>query len=347
MSYMYTQNTEKRHPAYNAYTWPPYDTYPRRAAESSSFNELGPATLPSGILKESSHQTVPDSSGFFNYIAYPEISDNSPASTSSDGQTPYLSDENTMESPPVMHHHPMNNRPYGAPSAFRSYNGNNSHMAIQRPPKIHRPPPRPSPSFHHLLNDDNAVSRIAYSFEFSQVTDVTIGWDPVEVRNGRRLVEFKIERELMKPSPQKHAVRQITVTYMTYPTKYYCDLISHGEGSKRKEIFTPLIISCIHWPQHENYFVTSFDLITIFKKLLDKEFEKPIINRMRRHLECLKPITVYPDRIETRDFFDKVVSYTLPKSASISKEFKVYPWSEIQVALIKLASKLREQSRLK
>ncbi|KAI9317408.1 hypothetical protein BX666DRAFT_1936981 [Dichotomocladium elegans] len=102
---------------------------------------------------------------------------------------------------------------------------------------------------------------------------------------------------------------------------------------------TMTVVSCIYWPEAEDYFITSVDCIYLLENLLGAYFTTEEKNRVRRNFEAFRPQTISRLRPESAAFFRLVMDFPPPKPRTIEKDLKVFPWSCLANALQKVVAK--------
>jgi hypothetical protein len=144
---------------------------------------------------------------------------------------------------------------------------------------------------------------------------MTQGWTMQEWQARRRLVQFR----RVQSGPI------ITVQFLPLdPDKY-----------------NPSIpcISCIHWEERGESFVTSVDCIFLLEQLINTKFSVEEKNRIRRNLEGYHPLTVSKGKAESGSFFRLIMSFAPPKPRNIEKDVKVFPWRILSNAIQKIIGK--------
>lgn len=145
--------------------------------------------------------------------------------------------------------------------------------------------------------------------------DMAHNWTVQEWQAQRRLVQFQ--------RVQRGPV--ITVQFMPLdPAKYSPDVAC---------------ISCIHWEEKNECYVTSVDCIHLLEQLVNSKFSVEEKNRIRRNLEGYHPCTVSKGKPESGNFFRLVMSFKAPRPRNIEKDVKVFPWRVLSQALQKIISK--------
>lgn len=141
------------------------------------------------------------------------------------------------------------------------------------------------------------------------------GWTMQEWQTRRRLVQFR--------RAQRGPI--ITVQFLPLdPDKY-----------------DPSIpcISCIHWEEKGEAFITSVDCIFLLEQLINTKFSVEEKNRIRRNLEGYHPLTVSKGKPESGSFFRLIMSFAPPKPRNIEKDVKVFPWRILSKAIQKIIGK--------
>jgi hypothetical protein len=95
-------------------------------------------------------------------------------------------------------------------------------------------------------------------------------------------------------------------------------------------------ISCIWWEQRKRHCITSVDLIRLLEALL-RNFTVAEQNSIRRKLEAFKPTTVLKKKVDSDAFFELIMKFPNPKPRKIEKNIKVFEWTTIEAALMKVA----------
>ena len=98
-------------------------------------------------------------------------------------------------------------------------------------------------------------------------------------------------------------------------------------------------ISCIHWEERDEYFVTSVDTIALLETLVGARFTVEEKNRIRRNLETHHPETISKSQPNKESFFKVIMGFPNPKPRNIEKDVKVFPWPILAQALRKVISK--------
>ncbi|ORX62188.1 hypothetical protein DM01DRAFT_1315581 [Hesseltinella vesiculosa] len=146
---------------------------------------------------------------------------------------------------------------------------------------------------------------------------MTQDWQPMEWRNGRRLVRFRHD-----------------LVHNKLLCTFY-NVLPHPLA----EDHSSTVVSCIYWVERDDYFITSVDCIHLLESLLETRFTVDEKNRVRRNLEGFHPITVSKSRPDTSDFFKLVMSFPIPKPRNIEKDVKVFPWKSLPYVLKKITTK--------
>lgn len=149
----------------------------------------------------------------------------------------------------------------------------------------------------------------------SDLATMTQGWTDQEIKNRRRLVYFS----------RVQSGSTITTDFRPLlPT-------DHPEPGS--------CVSCIHWKEKKDCFVTSVDTIQLLQFLVDANFTVEEKNRIRRNLEGFRPITVSKVKSECEEFFKVIMAFPSPKPRNIEKDVKIFHWSDLSSALKKIIGK--------
>ncbi|KAI8871215.1 hypothetical protein GQ42DRAFT_121146, partial [Ramicandelaber brevisporus] len=146
---------------------------------------------------------------------------------------------------------------------------------------------------------------------------MSINWTENEVYAGRRLVHFTHSKD-----PESGIINCIFNEIMP-------------EQRKPGQI----IVSCIYWPDKNDYFITSVDLIMLLESLIGLRFSVEEKNRIRRNLEGFRPLTVSKTKMDSQAFFRTIMNFPNPKPRNIEKDVKVFPWRVLGNALKKIIGK--------
>ncbi|KAG9243093.1 hypothetical protein BJ878DRAFT_136095 [Calycina marina] len=144
---------------------------------------------------------------------------------------------------------------------------------------------------------------------------VAHGWSDAEIESKRRLVHFR----------RSQSGCTITATFQPVsPEDWQQDSIC---------------ISCIHWEERRECFVTSVDTIYLLEQLVAARFTVEEKNRIRRNLEGFRPLTVSKGKPESEEFFKVIMAFPNPKPRNIEKDVKAFHWKDLASALKKIIGK--------
>jgi len=105
-------------------------------------------------------------------------------------------------------------------------------------------------------------------------------------------------------------------------------------------------VSCIYWhPDLSNgmkdftprYVFTSVEIIRLLEQIVIASFDTKEKNRVRRNLENCGPVCIRKDG-DTKLLSNVILSYKHPKVVNISKEIKVFQWSQLNKCVKKVIS---------
>ncbi|ORZ06705.1 hypothetical protein BCR42DRAFT_427042, partial [Absidia repens] len=99
------------------------------------------------------------------------------------------------------------------------------------------------------------------------------------------------------------------------------------------------VVSCIYWPEKDDYYITSVDAIYLLESLMKIHFGVEEKNRIRRNLEGFRPVTVAKCKPVSAEFFKRVMSFPHPKPRNIEKDIKAFTWKILPYALKKIITK--------
>ncbi|ORX58033.1 hypothetical protein DM01DRAFT_1318724 [Hesseltinella vesiculosa] len=99
------------------------------------------------------------------------------------------------------------------------------------------------------------------------------------------------------------------------------------------------VVSCIYWPERNDYYITSVDTIYLLESLMRTQFNVEEKNRIRRNLEGFRPMTVAKAKPESAEFFKLVMGFPHPKPRNIEKDIKAFTWKILPYALKKIITK--------
>ncbi|KAI8098605.1 uncharacterized protein BX664DRAFT_319138 [Halteromyces radiatus] len=148
---------------------------------------------------------------------------------------------------------------------------------------------------------------------------MTQNWNALEQQQGRRLVRFWRED---KP----HDLIQ-------------CCFESVSQNDSAATDTNNTVVSCIYWPEHNDYFITSVDCIYLLESLMKTHFGVEEKNRIRRNLEGFRPLTVAKCKPISAEFFKRVMGFPHPKPRNIEKDIKAFTWKILPYALKKIIMK--------
>ncbi|KAI8968363.1 hypothetical protein BDF20DRAFT_895940 [Mycotypha africana] len=209
--------------------------------------------------------------------------------------------------------------------------------------------------------------------------EMTYGWNEREWANGRRLVQFwrrqhvgngegsrnindsasssndnEVEcgfkaidqEEYQQQRIRENMASKYTATTTTTPNTingHTASNSTNGSGSMMSSTSmkkaNPLIISCIYWREHNDFYITSVDCIFLLEGLIGVEFTVEEKNRIRRNLEGFRPLTVSKCKPECSEFFKLIMGFPHPKPRNIEKDVKVFAWKTLPSALKKIIRK--------
>ncbi|KAI7857477.1 hypothetical protein BDC45DRAFT_435960 [Circinella umbellata] len=164
--------------------------------------------------------------------------------------------------------------------------------------------------YAHILNKANLHVE-------GNLEDMLDHWTSDEWQNQRRLVQFWRRQE---------------------GNEVICSFAPIAQ-SERPQQQNMIVVSCIYWREHNDYFITSVDCIYLLESLIGVRFTVEEKNRIRRNLEGFRPLTVSKLRQDSADFFKLIMAFPNPKPRNIEKDVKVFPWRSLAMALKKIISK--------
>ena len=85
------------------------------------------------------------------------------------------------------------------------------------------------------------------------------------------------------------------------------------------------------------YVFTSVEIIRLLEQIVIASFDTKEKNRVRRNLENCGPVCIRKDG-DTRLLSNVILSYKHPKVVNISKEIKVFQWSQLNKCVKKVIS---------
>lgn len=149
----------------------------------------------------------------------------------------------------------------------------------------------------------------------SPIEPLATGWTEEEVERGRRLVQFT----------QIRTAKQILIS---------CEVIKEVDYEPDM-----IVVSCIRRAGTVGCHITSVDILSLIESIAGEEFSVDEKNRVRRNVECFKPLTLSKSNNETVAFFQQVMDLPEPQPRNLSKTIKVFPWNKLEPALVKVLSK--------
>lgn len=159
----------------------------------------------------------------------------------------------------------------------------------------------------------NTAVDLTVSENLSQMSD---SWSEDELRDGRRLVNIKIESNSL---PQ---------------LKVKAEPVHPGSFNK-----DDLVISCIRWSEKNLDVVTSVDILVVLEHIVGQTLSVEEKSRIRRNLQFLKPFTISKTGADRKRLFDAIMAMDNPKPRNIEKNLKVFKWTDLFVAVSKVLSK--------
>jgi hypothetical protein len=168
----------------------------------------------------------------------------------------------------------------------------------------------------------------------ARITHLEISWSKIEfLRDFRNVV-----RKWTIKERETHKRRLITLFPTRVPLEYKLTL---------DYAITPLLeydpesitISCIYWPERNDFFYTSVDFIATMERVLDSTFSVEEKNRIRRNMETFRPMTVTKGMDGSVDFFHTIMQFGDPKPRKIEKDVKVFRWATFEKAVAKIVEK--------
>ncbi|KAI9486857.1 MAG: hypothetical protein EXX96DRAFT_497017 [Benjaminiella poitrasii] len=179
------------------------------------------------------------------------------------------------------------------------------------------------------------VSKATLSIN-DNLESVTFDWSEDERQCGRRVIRFWRRQRVNRDKYDGRDV--VECGFETVPSSQYSKKDDDGTTAQ-PPVRDPLMISCIYWPELNDYFITSVDCIVLVEGLLEVEFTVEEKNRIRRNLEGFRPKTVSKSNANTASFFSMLMAYNSPKPRNIEKDIKVFAWSDLGDALKKVIKK--------
>lgn len=106
------------------------------------------------------------------------------------------------------------------------------------------------------------------------------------------------------------------------------------------------VVSCLLWQNAEandavktKFYVTSVDVIQLLENLVSQRFAVEEKNRIRRNLQGLRPLTIARSKKNYADFFQQIMKYQIARPRNIEKDVKVFSWSHLGDALLRVLAK--------
>lgn len=161
----------------------------------------------------------------------------------------------------------------------------------------------------------SAVPPCPMLYMHGDLNTMTEDWTPAEHHTQRRIVEFNRTKV---SDQQTHCAFQPTA---------------------RPEAVDGEVVSCIYWPENNNWYFTSVECLKLLEYLMDRRFSVDEKNRVRRNLEGFCPLTLTKTKPGSADFFKRIMAYPPPKPRNIEKDLKVFPWKVLALAVKKISTK--------
>ena len=137
-------------------------------------------------------------------------------------------------------------------------------------------------------------------------------WSEAEFAAKRRLVQFR--------RSQNNST--ITVNFKSVTSEY-------------RQLHS-ICISCLWWDSKQEFFVTSKDVILLLEFLAALRFTVRAKCKIKCDLKEFHPLTVYKDKIDSKDFFKLILGFQSPKPHYVLCNFKVFSWKILAHALKKI-----------
>lgn len=131
-------------------------------------------------------------------------------------------------------------------------------------------------------------------FELTFAGDIdafTSEWNYEEKRNHRRLVEFT----------RSQTAHVIQLRGRSIPQT---DFMIDDDSTANK-----VTISCIYWPEQNQYLYTSADLLDLLQFAVGGRLTSDEKNRLRRNWEAFKPQTISKTRKDEQSFFNTLMKF--------------------------------------
>lgn len=161
------------------------------------------------------------------------------------------------------------------------------------------------------------------AFNTAQISLMTRSWSLDEIAASRRVVCFE--------------------TSPTNPTVVQCSAVA-ADDVEAYLASNQTLISCIHWEDKNEHYITSVDLIFLAESLMGQPFSVQDKNRIRRNLEGFHPKTITKTRRDTSEFFKLIMAFPKPKPRNIEKDLKVFLWKDVAEAVKKIIKKYSPKS---
>lgn len=189
-----------------------------------------------------------------------------------------------------------------------------SSPALVRTSTLLQPPLSPNPKMKPPYDPKSLYPLRVFLEIDGDLDSMPRDWTINEMENNRRLVLFTR-----------------TQSGSTITTKF------ETVDSDRK-LQNGCVISCMRWPEKNDYFVTGIEIIALLEILVADRFTVEEKNRIRRNLEGYKSLTVSKDNADSGSFFKIMMDFPLPKLRNFEKDVKIFYWKDLTVALMKLIS---------
>ncbi|KAI8075334.1 hypothetical protein BC940DRAFT_314994 [Gongronella butleri] len=248
-----------------------------------------------------------------------------PFSSPAAGTSPFSSPYASSMMPPMMMP-PMQAPPSGryGPYASHHHQHNPSSSAARKPyhrtslQNLKSTSHQPCTSVAHYQPYPGLVSSVRVEL----VDDLEMmmqNWSTSELQQGRRLVQFWRED--------------------TEPDVIRCRCRPIRQEDPEAVDTNCTVVSCIYWPERNDYYITSVDTIYLLESLMHAQFNVEEKNRIRRNLEGFRPLTVAKSKADSADFFKLVMGFPHPKPRNIEKDIKAFTWKILPYALKKIITK--------
>ncbi|KAK4161359.1 hypothetical protein QBC43DRAFT_98111 [Cladorrhinum sp. PSN259] len=224
---------------------------------------------------------------------------------------------------------PMLRSPHGT-GGWMSFGSHMDSLRNTMPALAHSTIPRPPLEFKrtsHLATDRNGHGNNPYGAGVyhqkaalnltASLDSMAENWTPEEWDKKRRIVMFRKQQDGNVAK------------------------VSFKPVSEAERPPNSICVSCIWWQEKGACFITSVDVLHLLEQLLraPKRFPVDEKNRIRRNLEGFKPLTVSKGKAESEKFFGVIMGLGNPKPRNIEKDVKVFKWSDLTAALVKIFGK--------